>query len=247
MKYGFDRALEHNPYSFEHIVGDTYLNDNDIKKMSDKNIAITPTCIIGNVYAMDEAFDVLPKEYKNDFIENEIKIRKDYWKTITEKDCEPFVHESNKTALGWFKKMSFNEMYKNKKFIMNPNFAFGALKYGRSNLLKMRDAGILIGAGTDAGVPFNYHGTLWRELELMSRFGLTNKEILQAATINGAKICKMDDKIGTIEPGKYADLTILNGNPLKDVTSYRNPHLVFKGGKLKVQRKDLKRVNNEIV
>jgi imidazolonepropionase-like amidohydrolase len=103
----------------------------------------------------------------------------------------------------------------------------------------MKDAGVLIGCGIDAGMPFSYFGGLYREFEVMSRIGFTNPEILKCATINGAKILRMDDKIGTLEKGKYADMVVFDKNPLTDITALRSPSLVFKQGDLMHSAKNL--------
>jgi imidazolonepropionase-like amidohydrolase len=90
---------------------------------------------------------------------------------------------------------------------------------------------VLIGCGIDAGVPLCYFGGIYRELEFYSRAGFTNHEILKCATINNARILKAESDIGSIEPGKYADLVLLDRNPLTDVTAYRKPVLVLRDGK----------------
>ena len=96
----------------------------------------------------------------------------------------------------------------------------------------LRDAGVLIGCGTDAGVPFAYHGTLWREMEMLGRCGLANAQVLRAATINNAKILGLDDRIGSIETGKAADLAVFEQNPLDTLEACRNPKLVVKDGRI---------------
>ena len=98
--------------------------------------------------------------------------------------------------------------------------------------MAMKDAGIVIGCGTDSGVPLAYHGTLWREMEMLGRIGFSNSEILQCATINNAKIVGMADKIGSVEAGKYADLTILQENPLEKIETCRKPQMVIKNGEI---------------
>ena len=62
-------------------------------------------------------------------------------------------------------------------------------------------------------------------MELLSKVGFTNnnKEVLQWANINNAKIVNMEDQIGSIEKGKFADLTILKEKPLSDLKAYTNP------------------------
>lgn len=68
------------------------------------------------------------------------------------------------------------------------------------------------------------------EMELMSRGGFTPAEIIAIATINGAKYLGLDTQIGSIEPGKLADLVILNANPLEDIRNTRTIESVMQNG-----------------
>ena len=248
MNSGFKRILNYPVFSLEHIVSDAAITDDDAITMADKNIKIIPTCILGNIYLMEEAFDTLPSEYRTDEIENELRIRKAYWDSITDEECEPYIHQSNLDAVKLIKKLTFREIYERKHFIVNPHIGFKGVTYGKANLHKLKEAGVLIGCGTDSGVPMNYHGTLWRELEIMSRGGFKNDEILRCATVNNAKICRMEDKIGSLEKDMFADIVVLEENPLENIEACRAPLSVFKDGKVSAQKKDLVRAkNNRIV
>jgi imidazolonepropionase-like amidohydrolase len=88
----------------------------------------------------------------------------------------------------------------------------------------LRDAGVTILAGTDAGVlnSFDYPGlALHEELELFVQHGLTPLQALQASVISGPKFLGVADRYGAVEPGKAADLVLLERNPLKDVANTR--------------------------
>jgi imidazolonepropionase-like amidohydrolase len=98
-------------------------------------------------------------------------------------------------------------------------------------------SGVKIAAGTDAGTPFNPHGDLALELEKMVEFGLPPMLALVAATANGARLLRMDDTLGTVEVGKTADLILVSGDPLEDMSLMRRPALVMKAGR--VQRSAL--------
>ncbi len=122
--------------------------------------------------------------------------------------------------------------------LVNPNLYFGILKNGPGNIRKLKQAGVNIGIGTDAGVPFVYHGMIWREMEIFKRMGFSNREILQCATINNAKILKTEDKIGSIEEGKLADLVVLAKNPLHDIKACRKPLMTMLYGKIRYMRNE---------
>ncbi len=73
---------------------------------------------------------------------------------------------------------------------------------------------------------FAYH----RELLAMTYAGLPPAAVLKAATINGAKALGVEDKLGSVEKGKLADLVIVRGNPVEDIKAARNVRFVIKGG-----------------
>jgi len=72
-------------------------------------------------------------------------------------------------------------------------------------------AGVRIAMGTDSGV--SPHGRNLRELELMRQGGMTPSAVLEATTRSAAQLLGVDDRLGTLEPGKAADLTIVRGDP----------------------------------
>jgi imidazolonepropionase-like amidohydrolase len=101
------------------------------------------------------------------------------------------------------------------------------------NLKILEDAGITIAAGTDAGNIGTIHGpAIFREFQLMREAGLTPMQILQCATVNAAKLFggEIGPKIGTIAPGHFADLVILNSNPIDDIGHASDIDGVMKNG-----------------
>lgn len=90
---------------------------------------------------------------------------------------------------------------------------------------KLHQAGVRIVAGTDG-----YGLELVRELELYQQAGLTNAEALQTATIVPARMTGMDDRVGSIAPGKTADVILVDGDVSKDLTNLRHVEWVFLDG-----------------
>lgn len=79
-------------------------------------------------------------------------------------------------------------------------------------------AGVTIAMGTDAGTPFNMHGANAKELELLIGVGLSPMQAIVAATGIASRTLRLENKIGSIEKGKIADLLAVTGNPLTDIT-----------------------------
>lgn len=108
----------------------------------------------------------------------------------------------------------------------------------RDSFLAAVRSGMKIAAGTDAGTPFNPHGELASELELMVEFGLSPTEALVAATRNAAENLDLLHEIGTLEVGKLADVVLLTGDPTEDISATRRIAMVVKEGV--VYRNELK-------
>jgi imidazolonepropionase-like amidohydrolase len=104
----------------------------------------------------------------------------------------------------------------------------------RESVKKAHAAGVTIGMGTDAGTPFNHHGNNLMEISLLVRHGLSPVQALTAATGNASHVVGLENQIGTIEPGKIADLVLVKGNPLDDIDLLTEADAivcVMKGGK----------------
>ena len=92
-------------------------------------------------------------------------------------------------------------------------------------------AGVPLLVGTDTPEPYCPPGwILHQEMELMVQSGLTPAEVLAAATLQNARALKMTEHLGSIEPGKLADLVIMDADPTADITNTRRIHTVIRSG-----------------
>jgi imidazolonepropionase-like amidohydrolase len=99
------------------------------------------------------------------------------------------------------------------------------------NLRRVRDAGIAIAMGTDAGNIGTLHGpSIHREFALMREAGMTPAEVLRAATTNGARVLRLEGQVGLVAGGYIADLVLLDADPLADTANLAKVHRVIKDG-----------------
>ncbi|MBR4035569.1 MAG: amidohydrolase family protein, partial [Oscillospiraceae bacterium] len=102
--------------------------------------------------------------------------------------------------------------------------------HGR-NLEMCRAKGVNIAFGTDTGTFFSPHGKQAYEFELMQKYGnFTVTESLVAATKSAADLLKMSKEVGSIEPGKYADIVAFNESPYDDISTLCRCAFVMKDG-----------------
>jgi imidazolonepropionase-like amidohydrolase len=99
----------------------------------------------------------------------------------------------------------------------------------------MHERGVKIVLGTDGGGPFNLHGNSALELELFVRYGMSEMEAIVAGTKHAAETLAISERVGTLESGKFADLVVLDKDPLKDIRVLRqkeNIKMVLKEGEV---------------
>jgi imidazolonepropionase-like amidohydrolase len=87
---------------------------------------------------------------------------------------------------------------------------------------------VKIAFGTDAGVP--KHGRNADEFELMVKHGMSPAAAIEAATVNASQLLGVAAEVGTLEPGKAADIIAVAGDPTRDVTVLKSVRFVMKNG-----------------
>jgi Tol biopolymer transport system component len=121
------------------------------------------------------------------------------------------IDEKTKRRPGWFRK---------------DEYAFPRLA---AQVTKLQRAGGLVGVGSHGQLQgLGYHWEMW----MIASGGMTPMEVLRCATVNGSKIIGRPDELGSLEPGKLADLIIMDKNPLDDIHNTNTIHWVMKNGEL---------------
>ncbi|HLK62481.1 MAG TPA: amidohydrolase family protein [Bryobacteraceae bacterium] len=186
-----------------HSVRDFEIDDETIALLRKNNAFYCPTLmreVSTFIYAEKPAFLMMPF------------VRKEAEPAELAKAEDPAFQETmrNDSAAKWYKEH---------------------LPIAMRNLKRLEDAGVPIVMGTDTGVAYRFQGAFEHfELEYMVKAGLTPMQALVAATSQAARALKASDQIGTLQPGRWADLLILNGNPLDDIANTQKIDSVWVAG-----------------
>ncbi len=136
--------------------------------------------------------------------------------------------------------LRFEKRYRDPSFVerrhlmytLDPAIFTEALVKGAENLRLLYRAGALIGCGNDGGIPQSSPAMVALELHLLREAGMAPIDALRTATINNARILGMEEELGSLQPGKLADVVLVAGDPLQDLLHLLSPAAVFKEGKL---------------
>jgi imidazolonepropionase-like amidohydrolase len=109
------------------------------------------------------------------------------------------------------------------------------LPAARQNIARAFKAGVRVAFGTDAAV--YPHGLNAHEFAVMVKLGLTPMQAIQSATVSAADLLGWSDRVGSIEPGRFADIIAVNGDPTVDVKVLERVSFVMKGGQVVVTSK----------
>jgi imidazolonepropionase-like amidohydrolase len=103
------------------------------------------------------------------------------------------------------------------------------LKIEEETFRRALQAGVKIAFGTDAGA-FEWDMSPAKQLATMVKWGMTPAQALRSVTVGGAELMQMQNDIGTVDAGKFADVIAVQGNPLADISVMQKINFVMKGG-----------------
>ena len=181
-----------------------------------------------------------------------IYIDKKVWYDATLTAYGYFGDRGSEEFKPWVKEREFftpyvQELVKKKQYRDRP--MFGRIYKGKlKTIAEFWRMGGQITLGTDHFSDGNFLPGFGahREIDAFVRSGIPPSDVLKIATINGAKALKIDKDHGSIEPGKVADLFIIEGNPLKNIRNTRNVQTVIRAGKLHDSKKLLESVKGKL-
>ncbi len=223
----FRRALKLGVDDLEHVPADGVIKDSEAAKLAAGDHHVTPTASVGT------ALGVLPKGHPSR-LDPEVEQMQKVREAVSERDL-PAVSEyavqslNNRTVEQYLSGEAGNKlgrmMFDNELFVE-------AIVNGTPNVAKLHAAGVKICSGNDGGVPMLFPALIGTEMEIMSMLGMPNVEVLRTATLNAAHLLDMQDQLGTIEPGKLADMVLLSANPIDDIRAVERVEGVFRSGVL---------------
>lgn len=193
-----------------HGISDKVVDDSFVQLLKSRKTVMSPTMVVpGNYYK------VFGQMYK-----------------ITEEDFH-YAHPAPLNSVVDLKALPDTQLtgrYKN--FIRNNLSRFDTEDSIRMvNLKKLSDGGVTIATGTDAGnIGTQHASSYFEELRAMKQSGLSNWQLLQASTINGAKAVGQEQRTGSIKKGKVADLVLLDKNPVEDIMNLKTIATVINKG-----------------
>lgn len=136
-----------------------------------------------------------------------------------EESLPPEIHRELQRSFENFRRLSYFED------------APRQVRYREASAGQFIDANAVMGVGSDAASPLNFHTeAMWREMEALVESGMTPLQVISAATKTNAEILDRGEELGTIEPGKLADVIVVDGNPLADIRALDDVTHVLKGG-----------------
>jgi imidazolonepropionase-like amidohydrolase len=142
---------------------------------------------------------------------------------------DPFLlRDGNQTEIVQARDATFQEKIRNDKA---GQWYREHLPIAMRNLKRVQDSGVPVVMGTDTGPPYRFQGYFEHlELEYMTKAGLTPMQALVSGTSTAARCLHAEDQIGTLSPGKWADLVVLTANPLDDIRNTRKIESVWIAG-----------------
>jgi imidazolonepropionase-like amidohydrolase len=229
FRAGFLRATEFGLDGLEHLPADEVLDDAEVEAFVAGDRYIVPTAQVGWALCGESNGDpYLDYPQVRQALANRLEVVKGLYPCL----CEPAIYK----ALMGFERSYRDPSYTQKRhllFTLETRIFTEALVKGLENLNKLYHAGALIGCGNDGGTPQSFPGFLGLEMVILeSSSDMKPIDVMQAATINNARILGMEEELGSVSKGKLADLVLLPGNPLQNMEHILHPSAVFKQGKL---------------
>jgi len=225
---GLTRGLDAGVRSLEHMTTDRGVPETLVERLLRGDHSLIPTASVAFALAYPKPGDPNWGKGLCPRIEQE---RPRYMPALIREFCEPELVPS---TLKYYYRLCNPASYESWHLIPWPDPATmnAAANEGAVNTDDLYRAGVPFGCGNDGGVPLIFPGAMYVEMRLLEEQGMPPADILRMATLNNARLLRMDGDLGTVERGKLADLAVFRKNPLQTVRNADHPELVFLQGRL---------------
>lgn len=202
--------LSHDIDTLEHLIFDREITDDEVAAIKKKGVTVVPTLTVTDSMARFEE-------------------RKGFYESARAREM---LTEQARAHLLWisstwldFKGESYQKVF--------GHWRANRGKYAATERTasRLHAAGVPMCAGTDLGAVVVCPGELADEVKRLHHIGMSRLEAVQSATLNAARLLGIESRLGTVEPGKKADVALVDGNPLEDLDALRCVRLVGKGGR----------------
>lgn len=223
---GFRRALRLGVDDLEHVPIDGPFTEADVGKFMKGDHCFTPTV------SADLGLGIVPEGHPSrskPVVEWMQLMREKMLDFYCPAMAEDAVVRSNRKMVKLYLEgdpaasLMASTLFDNERFISE-------IEESGSNVTKLYEAGATFCCGNDGGIPLSFPGALSVEMLMLERLGLSRQDVLRAATANAARLLDMENELGTLEPGKLADLLVLSADPLKDMRAIERVEAVFRSG-----------------
>lgn len=200
-----DAAAEMRASSIEHMGGGPYplYPQEAIQTITDAGIVASVTSVVSQVYDITTEW---PERLDNQQLK---------------RDLPPDLYKDVRESLNFFSRLNYFSGAKNSN------------QHHRGKVKQLYESGVRLVTGTDSGTPMNFHyESTWQEMDLFVRYGIPPMKVISMATRYPALLYGKFSDMGTVEPGKWADIIVVNGNPLRDMSALQQNNVIYviKGG-----------------
>ena len=225
---GLDRALEADVPGLEHMVTDCTVDDGRIRKLVDGGHVVVPTATVAFALAYGRRGD---PNWGKGFSVRIAEERARVMPELIEAYCEPELVGS---TMRFYRRLCDPDSYERWHLFPwpDPTTMNAAANLGSVNMTRLHEAGVTFGCGNDGGIPLAWPGALALEMVMLEEQGIGTADVLRMATLNNVRLMGLEDEIGTVEPGRVADLVVVDHNPLDTARNLLEPRMVFQAGRM---------------
>ena len=211
---GFKKGVDLGFDTLEHMPMDAVIPDAYVEEFTRREMAIMPTMLVhGDVFILKELLELLQIRGEEYLVPEAVEQMTVRIRSVLDLQSRQ-LSEGEKQALSY-----------------DPQYGKDMFHNVVANLRKLHEMGAMVGIGTDMGNPFTqFFGRYADELNHFAAAGIPNSDILRRATSLNARIIGMEDRIGSLEEGKKADIIAVRGDPLKELQAMSRVDMVMKGG-----------------